>query len=112
MCIRDRPWLGPNVVAVQTVSEIIDGLAVDALPSLMEATSLVDPTTLAPVNGRVDLAPLVKAAPKVVAANAEVQTAVRRLDAIDPNGLLSAVAAPLVDLRTQVGEVALTTATA
>ena len=106
------PWLGPNVRAVQTVSEVIDGLATDALPTLMDATSLVDPTTLAPVNGRVNLAPLVKAAPKVMAANAEVQTAVKRLHAITPDGLLPNVAAPLADLRTQVREVALTTATA
>ena len=110
--IRTLPWLGPNVAAVQTVSEVIDGLAVDALPALMDATSLVDPTTLAPVKGRVDLKPLVKAAPQVVAANAEVQAAVKRLDAIDPDQLQDAVAAPLADLRTQVAEVALTTATA
>jgi len=109
---RALPWLGDNVIAVQTVSEVIDGLAVDALPALMDATSLVDPTTLAPVNGRVNLAPLVKARPQVVAANAEVQAAVRRLDAIDPDGLLTEVAAPLADLRTQVHKVALTTATA
>jgi len=109
---RVLPWLGPNVTAVQTVSEVIDGLAVDALPTLMDATSLVDPTTLAPVNGRVDLAPLVKAAPEVIAANAEVQTAVRRLGAIIPDGLHAAVAVPLTDLRTQVAKVALTTATA
>ena len=106
------PWIGPNVNAVQTVSEVIDGLAVKALPALMDATSLVDPTTLAPVNGRVDLKPLVKAAPEVVAANTEMQTAARSLDAIDPQTLLAAVAAPLADLRTQVAKVALTTATA
>jgi hypothetical protein len=110
--VRRLPWLGPNVGAVQTVSEVIDGVATDALPALMQATSLVDPTTLAPVNGRIDLAPLVKARSQVVAANAEVQTALRRLDAIDPDGLLPAVAAPLVDLRTQLAKVALTTSTA
>jgi hypothetical protein len=110
--VRVLPWIGPNVKAVQTVSEVIDGLAVNALPTLMDATSLVDPTTLAPVNGRVDLKPLVKAEPKVVAANAEVLAAAKRLGAINPKPLLAAVAAPLADLRTQVGKVALTTATA
>jgi hypothetical protein len=110
--VRALPWVGPNVRAVQTVSEVIDGLAVNALPTLMDATSLVDPTTLAPVNGRVDLKPLVRAEPKVVAANSEVQTAARRLDAINPNELLAAVAAPLAELRSQVAKVALTTATA
>ena len=109
---RTLPWVGPNVQAVQTVSEVIDGLAVKALPTLMDATSLVDPTTLAPVKGRVDLKPLVKAAPEVVAANAEVQSAARRIDEVNPNGLLPAVAAPLADLRAQVAKVALTTATA
>ncbi len=110
--VRTLPWLGPNVTAVQAVSEVIDGLAVDALPSLMDATKLVDPTTLAPVDGRVELAPLVKAAPQVMAANKEVQTAVKRLEAIDPDTLHAAVAAPLADLRAQVTKVALTTATA
>jgi Protein of unknown function (DUF4012) len=110
--VRTLPWAGTNVRAVQTVSEVIDGLAVNALPTLMDATSLVDPTTLAPVKGRIDLKPLVKATPEVVAANAEVQTATRRLDEINPNGLIAAVAAPLLDLRAQVAKVALTTATA
>jgi hypothetical protein len=110
--VRALPWAGPNVAAVQTVSEVIDDVATDALPALMDATSLVDPTTLAPKNGRVDLAPLIKAGPKVVAANAAVQRSVRRLDVIDPDGLHPAVAAPLADLRTQMHKVALTTATA
>ncbi len=110
--VRALPWIGRNVEAVQTVAEVIDGLAVKALPTLMDATALVDPTTLAPVNGRVDLKPLVKAAPKVVAANVEVQSAVRRLDAINADQLLAAVAAPLADLRPRIHKVAQTTATA
>ena len=110
--VRMLPRLGPNLRAVQTVSEVIDGLALHALPALMDATSLVDPKTLAPVDGRVDLKPLVKAAPQVVAADAEVQSAVRRLDAVRPDELFAAVATPLADLRTQVGKVATTTATA
>ena len=44
--VRVLPWIGHNVTAVQTVSEVIDSLAVDALPALMDATSLVDPTPL------------------------------------------------------------------
>jgi len=106
------PWLGPNVKAVQTISEVVNGLAVKALPSLMDATALADPATLASSDGGVDLKPLVRAAAKVVAANAELQSAARRLDAIDPKPLLAAVAAPLADLRAQVTKFALTTATA
>ncbi len=106
------PWLGPNVSAVQTVSEVIDGLAVKALPSLMDATALVDPTTLVLDDGRVDLPALEKAAPAVVAANTEVQSAANTLGEINPDALVPPVATPLADLRAQVDTVALTTATA
>lgn len=110
--VRAVPWLGPNIAAVQTVSEVVDGLAVNALPTLMDATALVDPTTLVLDDGRVDVQALARAAPAVVAADGEVQEAVHSLDAISPDRLLPAVAAPLEDLRGQVGSVALTTATA
>ena len=110
--VRAVPWLGPNVAAVQAVSEVVDGLAVNALPTLMDATELVDPTTLVLDDGRVDVESLARAAPSVVAADGEVQAAVVTLDAINPDALLPAVAAPLGDLRSQVGRVALTTATA
>jgi len=109
---RAVPWLGPNIHAVQTVSEVIDDLSLKAMPALLNATSLVDPSTLAPVQGHVDLAPLVKAAPAVELANAQVQTGLRRLDAVGRYGLVGPVSAPLADLRTRVGTLALTTATA
>ena len=69
---RVVPWFGANVRAVQTVSAVVDDLAVKALPALMDATSLADPATFVPVDGRVNLAPLVAAAPQVMAADAEV----------------------------------------
>ncbi len=109
---RALPWLGPNVAAVQTVSEVTDGLATGAMPALVKATSLIEPRTLAPVNGRVDLAPMVKAAPAVEAANAQVQAALRSLDAISADELVAPVAGPVADLQTRVGRLALTTATA
>lgn len=109
---RRLPWVGDDVAAVQTVSEVLDGVASRALPALMDATSLVSPASLAPVDGRVNLAPLVAAGPEVVTASAELQAAVRRLDGVDRAGLLPAVAAPLTDLRAQVGKVDAATATA
>ena len=106
------PWLGPNITAVQAVSEVVDGLAVDALPGLMDATELVDPTTLVLDDGRIDLESLTRAAPAVVKADDEVQSAVNTLDDIDEDQLLGPIARPLVALRAQVGTVGVTTATA
>lgn len=109
---RVLPWLGPNIHAVQAVSEVIDDLALQALPALVKATALVDPSTLAPVKGRVDLAPLMKAAPAVALANTQVQAGLSKLDAVGRSGLVRPVSAPLADLRARVAKLALTTATA
>lgn len=106
------PWVGPNVSAVHTVAAAVDDLAQHALPSLMQATTLVDPAALAPVDGRVDLAPLQEAAPVIVAANESVQVTAGELADIDTSSLLRAVAEPVETLRDQVNDVAVTTATA
>lgn len=106
------PWAGPNVQAVQTVAGAVDDLAQDALPSLMQATTLVDPAALAPVGGRVNLAPLQEAAPAIVAADDSVQTTAQQLEDIDTTSLVGLVADPVDTLRDQVADVAVTTATA
>ncbi len=106
------PVLGADVHAVRTISAVVDSLATSALPALMQARSLVEPAAMAPVNGRVNLAPIVAVAPAVVAADQTVQAARDQLAGIDAGSLLSVVAGPVVDLRDQVDEVAQTTATA
>lgn len=106
------PLVGPNVRAVQVVSEVVDGLARRALPGLLEATELVDPAALAPVGGRVDLAPLAAAAPAVVAADDEVRSATERIGGVDRAGLWASVSDPLDDLAGEVEDVATVTATA
>jgi hypothetical protein len=106
------PWLGPNVRAVQTVSDVVDDLATTALPALVDATEVIDPSTLAPVGGRIDLEPMTDVAPQVVAADLAVTAAQDRLAAIDTARLVALVAAPVVELRSQVAHVASTTATA
>lgn len=109
---RVVPWVGPHVRAVQTMAGSVDDLAQHALPALMEAASVVDPGTLAPVDGRIDLAPLAQAAPEVVGADQAVQAAAQRLEAVDTSGLLAVVREPLETLRDQLADVASTTATA
>lgn len=106
------PVVGPNVRAVQLVSEVVDGLAQRALPGLLAATELVDPAALAPVGGRVDLEPLTAAAPAVVAADGEVRSAAERIGALDRAGLWASVSGPLDDLAVEVEDVATVTATA
>lgn len=106
------PWVGDNIRAVQVASEVVDDLAVRVLPDLMDVAAVVDPAALAPVDGRVDLAPLEAAAPVVVAADGEVSAARDRLAAVADEDLWPAVAGPLRQLRDEVADVAMITATA
>lgn len=106
------PGIGANVRAVQVIAGAVDDLAQDALPSLVEATAVVDPTRLAPVDGRVDLEPLVAVAPQLTTADDAVQAALARVVDVETDGLLAQVAAPLELLRGQLTDVGADTATA
>ena len=106
------PWVGRNVRAVQAASEVVDALATEVLPSLIDVAKTVEPAALAPVDGRVDLAPLEAAAPVVVAAAESVAAGQARLDGFEPGSLWPAIAGPLAELREQLDEVAMITATA
>jgi hypothetical protein len=106
------PVVGPTVDAVQTVAHVVHGLAVDALPRLADVAAVIDPTALAPRGGRVELQPLVDAAPGIIAADTAVQAALARLAEIDSRRVLPPVAAPLAELRRTVSEAGSTTSTA
>lgn len=106
------PRVGPNVRAVQTVAASIDDLARGALPSLVDATAVVDPARLAPVDGRVDLAPLQSVAPGLSAAAETVRAATLCLDAVDTAALMPQVGEPFEQLRAQLAAVGADTATA
>lgn len=106
------PWVGDQVTAVRVVAEVVDDLARDALPPLLGAVGTVTPATLAPRDGRVDVAPLVRVAPQVLAADDAVRSAADRLAALDTTRLVGAVAGPVAQLRGTVDSVAAPVATA
>jgi hypothetical protein len=99
------PGLGPNIDAVQTVTEAADTLAAEALPRLMAASGVVDLERLAPVNGRIDLAPLQRAAPGIDKAHRTVATASKRVSGIDTGELVGQLRGPVRDVAAQLEEV-------
>ncbi|WP_413452515.1 DUF4012 domain-containing protein [Georgenia phoenicis] len=106
------PWVGPNITAVRTTTEVVDDLAAGALSELVAATDVVNPARLAPQDGRIDLAPFAEVAPRVVAADGVVQDARERLRGIDTVGVADLVVEQLDRLGAQVDDVASLTATA
>lgn len=106
------PFVGPSVQAVQTVSVVVDSLAVETLPKLATAADVLDPAVLLPQDGRVDLQPFIDVAPDVVAADDAVRAAALEVSAIDTDEVIGQVAGPVEELRGLLDEVAMTTATA
>jgi hypothetical protein len=92
------PIAGDDLAAVRTVAVVLDDLARDGLPELVETAGMVTTGTVAPKNGRMDLAPLQRAAPKLAVADTAVVRAAGRIAAIDTAGLADPVRAAVTDL--------------
>jgi hypothetical protein len=93
------PGVGPNVVAVRTVSDVVDGLASDVLPGVVTATETLKPDNLRPEDGRVELAPIQDVAADVVRADDELQGEVDKVDGLSVEGLAPQIGAPVQELK-------------
>ncbi|GAA1859962.1 DUF4012 domain-containing protein [Myceligenerans crystallogenes] len=108
---RELPVAGPSVVAISTLTEVVDELARGPLPELARSVELTDPAAFAPVDGRVDLAPLEKVAPDVVRADESVGLAAQRVARLDGQ-MLPQVRDAVGRLGAQLQSLRATTATA
>jgi hypothetical protein len=106
------PWLGDDVTAARTAVAVIDDVAQDVMPPLVQAAQGIDPSALAPKDGAVDLAPLQAAAPHLAEAEAAMQAAEHEVAKIDTSGVHPRIAGPVQQLREAITEAASTTSTA
>lgn len=106
------PGVGPNVQAVQTLSSVLSDLAEDALPGLPDVVAAVNPASLAPKDGRVDLEAIAAQAPVVVAADDSVDRAIAEIDGIDTSSVLPLVGDAVIRLRDELVDLRIDTATA
>lgn len=102
------PWAGPNLAAVAEVARGVDDLADLVMPPVVTSAGGLDLAALRPVAGRIDLDPLVAAGPLVSAASDAAARVATRLDAIETDGLLDLIAAPVADVQGRVRDFALT----
>src|SRR4051794_10458774 len=96
------PQIGPNVRAVQSVSAVTDRLTSQVLPDVITAAEVLDPASLKPRHGRIDLAPIQRAEPAVVRASTRLHAEAEAVHAIDTSGLAPQIAAPVDDLSTKI----------
>ena len=100
------PGVRPNVSAVRTVADVVDDLASQVLPSVVDATATLKPDNLRPQGGRIELQPLVDVAPSVVAANDRLETAHERVRRIRTDKLAPQIAGPVETLQASLAEAA------
>jgi len=99
------PFVGTNLRAVRQVSAIVDDVASDAVQPVAGVVGDVDVDAFKPTNGRIDLAPLVRAQPAVAKATTTLATATRRADRIDTTDAVSAVSDAVDQLRASLSSV-------
>ncbi|MFI5931853.1 DUF4012 domain-containing protein [Actinoplanes sp. NPDC051494] len=92
------PMLGDDLSAVRTVAKVLDDLAGNGLPALLDVASGLDPRTLAPRDGRVDLSQLNTAAPRIAAGLEVIRSARAEVEDIPADGLVDQVATAVTEL--------------
>lgn len=85
------PWVGPQLAAVATVAESLDGVASTALQPLSDVAATFSVDALRPQGGRLDLAPLQEISGAAQTATDGVGAAAASVSAIDRVALVAPV---------------------
>ncbi|MET3805244.1 hypothetical protein ABIB25_002245 [Nakamurella sp. UYEF19] len=89
---KHLPWVGSNLKAISQVASIMNGLADNTAPALLDVATTVQPSALAPRNGIIDVAPIAAAAGALQKADAQVGSALLAVYAIDRSDLVGPLA--------------------
>lgn len=100
------PVLGSNFSAVRELAAAASDVIDDVATPLLDVLKVVDPESLAPKDGAIDLAPFDAAIPAVAEANEGAQAAVATVAAINTDGALGPVVAAKAKVAALLEEVA------
>ncbi|BFU42433.1 DUF4012 domain-containing protein [Krasilnikovia sp. MM14-A1004] len=106
------PVIGDDLQAVRTVAYVLDDLAGNGLPALLDVAAGLDPHRLAPRNGRIDLTALNAAAPRIARGLAVIRRAQAGVADIDTTSLVGKLATAVTELRTGLADAERIVATA
>jgi hypothetical protein len=93
------PWVGDDLAAVRTVSEVLDDLSGKGLPALLDVAAGLDPAALAPRAGRIDLTSLTTAGPRIAGGLAVIRQAQSTVAGIETGSLTAQLADAVGQLR-------------
>lgn len=98
------PFLGDDVESVSTVAAVLDDVAHNVMPPLVELSTQLDLNTFAPHNGTVDLKALATLKTPVAAANNALYTDNAKLDKINLDHISGLVKGPVGDFKRKIGD--------
>ena len=96
------PYLGDPADTVRTITQGVDSIAANALPSLIVASDQLDPTRLRRPDGSIDLTAIRRVAPTLGSAAATMSAAVSRIDASPASTWLGTVDSSRADVLGQL----------
>lgn len=94
----DLPFVGDDLRAVGVVSRVLDDLATDGLPALLDVASGLDPSALSPKDGRIDLSALNLAAPQIARGLQVIREAQLQVSGIPAGQLVAQLRAAIAQL--------------
>ena len=94
------PLVGQNFDAVSSVSRVLDTLASEGLPVVVN--DRVDANTFKPKNGRIDIGAMEQLAPGVAALEKSVSAGLRELDGIESQNLIGPLREPYERLHAKL----------
>lgn len=98
------PFVGRNVKAVQTVSRVLDDIAKDGLPPIVEVADQINADTFSPRNGRVDIGAMKDVASRILKADVVLTQGKLDLEGIKTKGLLGPLGRPVLRLQEKIND--------
>jgi hypothetical protein len=90
---EDLPVLGKNLSAVREIGQVTDDAMANIAVPLLNVAGSLDPSSLAPKDGAINIQPLIDAIPAVREADVGVQDSIRAVSSVDTEGAVGQVVA-------------------
>ncbi|TFD83898.1 DUF4012 domain-containing protein [Cryobacterium lactosi] len=100
------PALGPNLAVVRQLAAVVDDLAKNGIAPLAEVAGGISVNDFRPVDGAIDVQPLIDAQPAISSAATAIVAAQTQASALDTNGTLDEVSGAAGRLSAAVDEAA------
>lgn len=100
------PFFGPNLSAVRELAAVVDDISQNAISPLVDLAGAIQLSELKPVDGSIDLQPLVGARPQIAATSLALAASEKSVQAIQTGDTLEAVRSAAERLEVAVSEAA------